>query len=550
MSFLPYANTKRLTWYGSMTASAATHLGIIGFFLFSGAVAFLPEPVETERRQAEFAVTFEILDVEIVTEAAVIDESLAVLADAVPLEPDQLQAALPDNLAPTEPDTQTLAPEETTLEPAQEFDPPEQITATEPDLAEPEIAALEETDGQPADPTLADTLEIQAEQAPIDPEPAQQSLAAIDTPNTEPPQPQDPLPIAAVEPPPSPLAIEGISPIDSSILNPLAQEGGGFLPDTELAQDATPSDTQNDTLTLEPQAAPEPDILALLEPEPTPDAPSGLTEDTPPEPVVLSEPQPILPQADAPAVAEPDVVDPAPTAPEAEAADPTETARLRTPSAPAPQVLPNPTTSDIAIGQLLRRIRATPQTRCTLILPRRASGTPGAGIALIGSDIDQLDDVADRITDGLDFTPVQTREEIDQRQCATLDALRQTDSYPASRIGVAVDDTTLESGGILTGRIIGAGGLHLTLLLVDDNGVVQDMTPFVSLENGVPAFAAPVARSGPVRATRQILLALGTKDAPLDVDAQLGNVAQTVFVTIPGPVLREMVFGIATFDVR
>ncbi|MFL4472326.1 hypothetical protein ACERZ8_21470 [Tateyamaria armeniaca] len=89
--------------------------------------------------------------------------------------------------------------------------------------------------------------------------------------------------------------------------------------------------------------------------------------------------------------------------------------------------------------------------------------------------------------------------------------MRASDGYPANRIGLSLDTATLVSGDELTGRVLGAGGLFVTLLLVDDNGVVQDLAPFVSLDGNVPVFQAPVARAGASRATRQVLVAIGTQ---------------------------------------
>ncbi|MEM6371310.1 MAG: hypothetical protein AAF727_00795 [Pseudomonadota bacterium] len=214
------------------------------------------------------------------------------------------------------------------------------------------------------------------------------------------------------------------------------------------------------------------------------------------------------------------------------------------------QPLANPTASDVAIGQLLRRIRATPQEQCTLALPRRAGGDALAGLSMIGADEAVLDAKAAQILDGLDFAPVQTRELLDVRQCAVLDALRASDSYPANRIGLSIDTATLLSGDTLTGRVLGAGGLFVTLLLIDDNGVVQDLAPFVTIENNTPVFDAPVARSGPARATRQVLVAIGTEGTPLDLSGSIGQEAQDVFAPIPAETLATMVFGVATFDVQ
>ena len=532
MSFLPHADTKGLAWYGSMTASAATHAGVIAFFMLSGAVAFLPDPVESERPEPEFAVSLEILDAEIVGEADVIDESMLIPPDAIPLEPDtQTEAELPDSLTALDPDQETLAPDDTALAPEQDVTQPDDLALTEPDVTEPEAIEPEAAEPEPVEPEVV-------EQQLIEPEPAPQEVAALQPEETviaPVPEPEPaPLPLPTVAEPepetPSPLAIEGISPIDDTVLNPLAESRGGLVADVGPEQDSA--------LLLTPEASPEPDVLALLTPEPVPEIPLDTPAIAAPESVVLPEPE-----ATPPETTEPETTEPEATAPEAD-----ETPAASPP--PAPRALSNPTASDIAIGQLLRRIRALPQTQCTLILPRRASGNPGAGISLIGTDLDVLDDLAERVTANLGFEPVQTREEIDPRQCATLDILRQAESYPASRIGLALESTSLASGDTLNGRVIGAGGLFVTLLLIDDNGVVQDMTPFVRLEDDVPLFAAPVARSGPVRATRQILLALGTQAAPLDIEARIGNVSQTVFAPIPGDTLRNMVFGVATFDVR
>ncbi|WP_299287416.1 hypothetical protein [uncultured Tateyamaria sp.] len=568
MSFLPHAASKGLTWYGSLTASALTHAGVVGFFMFSGAVAFLPEPEINEPDAPEFAVSLEILDADIVDEAEVIDESAVIPPDAVALDPDDLATLAPDDnvLAPLDEDT--LGPlQDEALAPSDDLALPDDVAVTEPELAEPDLPEPEVIAPEVLEPDVTEPEAVDAEVTepevvepePTEPEIVEPEIADLqpeetgievpdDTPATPEPEPAPaPEPLVVAPEDPSPLAIDGLSPIDDTVLNPLAEGGAGPLPDV--------GPEEGDALVLAPEPTPAPDELALLAPEPTPEpAPTVVTPDADaPAPVAL--PDPVEPEVAKPEEAAPDEGETADTEPEITepdgegAGDGTADAPV-VPSAPATRPLPNPTASDIAIGQLLRRIRATPQPQCTLALPRRAGGDPGAGVSFIGADLDVLDELAGRVLDGLDFEPIQTREEIDLRQCATLDVLRQSDSYPASRIGLALDSSSLVSGDSLSGRVIGAEGLFVTLLLVDDNGVVQDMTPFVRLEGNTPVFEAPVARSGPNRATRQILLALGTQGAPLAVTERIGNVAQDVFAPIPGEVLRAMVFGIATFDVR
>jgi hypothetical protein len=674
MSFLPHDNSRVMPWYGSLTVSALTHAGVVGFFMFSGLVAFLPEPQKTAAREPQFAVSLEILDAEIVDETT--PESV-IPDDAIPLDPnDQILGAQPDEPDALTPELQALTPEDEILSPegdalapsenvslpdepevseAQASDPVAlEPQATEPVVSEADVVTPEALEPEAALPETAelDTPEPLVPEAEVsdpvvvEPEPTEPQITEPEVAELQPadttvatPDPE-PVPVASEPETPSPLAIGSLSPIDNSVLNPLAQGGAAPLPEFN------PQD--EDALTLTPEPAVEPDVLAVVVPEPTPEPPVTAPDDTTVAPVALPEPvepvvadpvvtapevvqpevtapvtpdptvvepevtEPVVvePEVTEPAVVEPQVTDPIVADPEVaetpvvepEIADPviaepevtdppvvepqpsepvvaqpevtdTDTTELALlapedtnpptsddpvqavpapePARPATRPLDNPSASDVAIGQLLRRIRATAQPQCTLALPRRASGEPGAGVSLIGADLDVLDDLATRITSGLGFEPIQTREEIDPRQCATLDVLRQAESYPANRIGLALESASLVSGDTLRGRVIGANGLFVTLLLIDDNGVVQDMAPFVSLEeDGTPVFEAPVARSGPVRATRQILLALGTEGAPLDLEARIGNEAQVVFGPIPAETLRSMVFGVATFDVR
>ena len=215
-----------------------------------------------------------------------------------------------------------------------------------------------------------------------------------------------------------------------------------------------------------------------------------------------------------------------------------------------PQILSEPTVSDISIGKLLRIIRTLPQKQCTLALPRRTAGVSGAGVSLIGADSEQLKLLGQSINEGLDFKPELISEIVDPRQCPVLDALRQSNSYPANRIGLSLESSELQSGNSLRGSVIGAGGLYLTLLLIDDNGVVQDVAPFVTLDGPSPVFDAPVARSGSARTTRQILVALGTRDETFDFSSQIGYLAQEVFTMNSAEQLQQAVFGVATFDLQ
>ena len=212
-------------------------------------------------------------------------------------------------------------------------------------------------------------------------------------------------------------------------------------------------------------------------------------------------------------------------------------------------VIANPSPQMKGLGQLIRQIRAVPQQQCSLLLPRR-SGSAGLGLAMIGVDDVALNAAADRVTSRVDADVARDLDIVDQRQCAVLDALRQSQSYPASRIGLAIENTSLKSGESLKARVLGAGGLNVVLLLVDDNGVVQDLTRFATLDGDVVVIDAPVARSGAPRSTLQMLVVLGSRSGGFALANQMGELAQDVFQSLPAEVLQASVFGMATFQVE
>ncbi|MEM8578699.1 MAG: hypothetical protein AAGF60_12680 [Pseudomonadota bacterium] len=534
MSFLPHAAPRGLPWYGAMVTSAATHVGALVFFL-SGAVALLPEPEAQDLDEAEFSVSLEILSLDTLEEDTTVDESRQIPEDAVALDPEEDLAALTPDADALTPDDSALAPEAEALTPdtdtllpdaAETLPDSAEELLPEPDVAEPlapepetlpEPEVLPEPDLAEADPVQPDALLVPDE----DPAPAVEET------------PQDDSALVVTEAPPAPApsapAIDSISPIDDTVLNPLAEATG-----------PAPAPAPLDPVAPAPvgvaPSAPAPVVVDV------PDADDTQTADIAPEPAgeelaaLLPDPEPAVPPALAPAPE----VDPGPAPEVSEEIDPN--------AAPAPAPLDNPTASDIAIAQLLRLIRTGQQPACTLVLPRRATGNPGVGLSLIGSDADVLRTLATDITAQQTVNASRTAV-IDPRQCPALDALRQTASYPASRLGIALDSADLTSGDTLTGRVVGAGGRFLTLLVVDDNGVVQDLAPFTRLDGNTPVFEVPIARAGPTRATRQVIVAIGTTQ-PIDLGPLAGELAQDAFGALPTDTLETMVFGVTTFDVQ
>ena len=88
------------------------------------------------------------------------------------------------------------------------------------------------------------------------------------------------------------------------------------------------------------------------------------------------------------------------------------------------------------------------------------------------------------------------------------------------------------------------------LLLVDDNGVVQDLQRFLSFSGNFVRFDVPVNRAGNSRDTSQMLLAIATRRPPDVIRNRAGNLAQEVFVGLDGEFGPGASLAVATFDVR
>jgi hypothetical protein len=90
----------------------------------------------------------------------------------------------------------------------------------------------------------------------------------------------------------------------------------------------------------------------------------------------------------------------------------------------------------------------------------------------------------------------------------------------------------------------------VTLLLIDDNGVVQDLQRFLSFSGNLARFDVPVTRSGLAKDTSQILLAIASPRQPDALRERAGQLAQDVFAGLGGVTGDDTALAVATFDVR
>ena len=610
MSYLPHSGSATGSWAVAWGTSGVLHAGLFGL-LISSYIPFLPELDGQPPQFESFLVSFEIRDSNVIPDIeAPSSDALDALTDAA-LEPSLAQPDTFEDLGATlEPETAT--PDATALEPqvspgiapildlptdpdplssgalALPSDAPLQPSAiipeasndpivlpdaTNDELSETELSSRAPAVAQdPVLPTGASPSDTNSAEAVVEPSDLAVVTAAEDralegqAPRT---LQQDEL-VATPTPVPAQrddrsLIVDDVSIVDDIDVSPLAEGGAAVSPDTfadgptaatvqptplaPLANTIAPLDPTTSTAESATEIGPNPPLTGLVT------LPATTTPSTETASGGLALPQQPTSTGENLAALVPDAQTPldpnasgqvglAPTVLQPDAAfDDTGTIGVDA------TAIVSPSAGQVAMGQLLRRIRSVQAPQCTLALPRGVA-PDGIGLSLIGAQDEVVSQYADRLLERDAPAVLQSRELIDARQCAVLDVIQANDSYPASRIGLNIERTQLSSGDDLRARVIGAGGLYITALLIDDNGVVQDLGRFATVDGANLTLDAPVARAGDARATRQILLVLGTRDAPLELTDQIGNLAQDVLPSIDAEALQGALFGLATFEVR
>ena len=218
------------------------------------------------------------------------------------------------------------------------------------------------------------------------------------------------------------------------------------------------------------------------------------------------------------------------------------------PRIPAPPPAP-PTAQDLAIGDLIERIRDAPSQTCLVGLPRR-DGPDGIGLAMIAAQDSAMENFAQSVLTAEDGDIRQTRTLIDPRQCPALSFVGANAVYPAMQLGIQVDSTEVASGGTITGVLRGVAGRYLTLVMVDDNGVVIDLQRFTSQSGNLARFDVPVTRVGLGRDTSPVILAIASDRPVPAIRDRMGLLAQDVFVQLVTGSLDDAHLGLVTIDVR
>lgn len=210
---------------------------------------------------------------------------------------------------------------------------------------------------------------------------------------------------------------------------------------------------------------------------------------------------------------------------------------------------PSEGSADPRLTELFNRIRSNLLDACMLALPvLRGDGEVQLGV--LSANDSQTSRLMAQLTDGLSAPVAEAATLIDQRQCPAVAFARNDASYPTFQLGLQLDATQIEPGGTLSGRVSGGAGYHISLLLIDNNGVVHDMGNYLTLSVGQVSFHVPIARDGPARDTHQLMLALATPNRPAALRRHAGELAEPFFAALAEEVGPSALVGVATIYVR
>ncbi len=281
--------------------------------------------------------------------------------------------------------------------------------------------------------------------------------------------------------------------------------------------------------------AEESDPLAALEPEPI--APVQATTLSPivPEgdgggtiaPIGVAAVQPVAPLA-----AAPEAIAPTVAAPETVAAVQLVPAPPAAPPSQDPEVTQGPPS---AVDEFILRIRGQLSLPCLVATPRRDAGGEISLDFLAANEADILTFSKELLAD-VAAPPPARNVLVDPRQCAALNFVREGARYPTFPLAIAVQADAVSSGDRLVGALQGAQGRYVSMIVIDDNGVVQDLSAYLSFSGDTVSFDVPMSRFGPARDTQQLLMAMATAGRPVAMDTHNGFLAAEFF-----PVLRETV---------
>ena len=198
-------------------------------------------------------------------------------------------------------------------------------------------------------------------------------------------------------------------------------------------------------------------------------------------------------------------------------------------AAPAPAVPIVPAQDNAQTYQSVLDVLANlPKSPCFAALPT-LSDQSAFQLEVFAQSEGELTAFADDLAAGIGQTPNTTMRAISAAQCAAASFITEGPAYPRFKLFLDIDRRDIQSGEMLEGRIGNSGGGILSFLVIDDDGLVQDLASFLQFARGEARFAIPLSLTGSPVVTQQLLMALSTPSLPQTVLSMNGAKAEDFF---------------------
>ncbi|WP_298262207.1 hypothetical protein [uncultured Litoreibacter sp.] len=135
--------------------------------------------------------------------------------------------------------------------------------------------------------------------------------------------------------------------------------------------------------------------------------------------------------------------------------------------------------------------------------------------------------------------PGTVMKPVSDAQCQALPFVTAAARYPEFQLYLDLAQREIPSGDILSGKLGNTSGGFVSLLLIDDEGVVQDLGSFLKFRAGYAGFDIPMTLKGSPVKTQQLLMALSTRARLKTLKSLSGQPAKDFFQRLAIEILLQ-----------
>ncbi|SFR64922.1 hypothetical protein [Litoreibacter janthinus] len=135
--------------------------------------------------------------------------------------------------------------------------------------------------------------------------------------------------------------------------------------------------------------------------------------------------------------------------------------------------------------------------------------------------------------------PGTVMKPVSDAQCQALPFVTKAARYPEFQLYFDIATRDIPSGETLSGKLGNTSGGFVSLLLIDDEGVVQDLGSFLKFRPGYAGFDIPMTLKGSPVETQQLLMALSTRSRLKTLQTISGQPAADFFQRLAVEILLQ-----------